>query len=230
MRIGIASDVHLHRPEHAEEIQELLLHINAQQLDLMVFAGDISHRTAEIRGFLGALAPACPRVWVPGNHDVWVIEPESPQDTAGYRYRELFGRLSAEVGWYYLPEAPLRLPEHRLTVVGNIGWLPDPGFSEWFDARASDADAALARGFAEGLARALENAEPGDRILVVTHHAPPLEVLSRFADRIALAVHGHEHRRHGPSSVQGVLLIAHPFGYPDQHEDALDGLRILEIP
>jgi len=230
MRIGIVSDVHVHRPEHCVEIEELIRHINAQEgLDLLLFAGDISHRLGQIREFLGAITLSCPRAWVPGNHDVWVIEPESGDDSAGYRYRELLGGISEETGWYYLPEAPLRLPEHGLTVVGNIGWLSDPGFSEWFNAKESEADAALARGFAEALDRALSNVVEGDRIVVVTHHPPAREVLGKYAARIAYAIHGHLHERYGPTLVEGVPFVAHPFGYPEQHDDPLDGLKILEL-
>ena len=152
LTIGLLSDVHAHRPDQAEALAGLIEHINAQPApDLLLLAGDVSHRTAELSSFLGALRADCPRCWVPGNHDVWVIDPESADDSAELRYRQRFAAISEAQGWHYLPAGPLLLPELGLAAVGTLGWFTGPGFSEWFDQPSSEQDLELARRLADEL-------------------------------------------------------------------------------
>jgi hypothetical protein len=184
---------------------------------------------------------------VPGNHDIWVIDPESRDDTAERRYRRTFADLSRRAGWHYLPAGPLLLPEHGLALVGTMGWFTGPGFSEWFDREASDADEALARALAAELDAPLAAVPPALRPMAVTHHVPDERclapgdarrgetsafvqaVLRRHSGRLALVVHGHRHRRYGPTLLDGVPHAAHPFGYPRQHASLDDGVRVLEV-
>lgn len=248
MRIGVCSDIHVHRHEQGPRIAELVAHINAQSdLDLLICAGDLSHRTAEVRAFLESVHPGCPRAWVPGNHDVWVIDQESAEDSPEHRYVALFPAMSEAIGWHYLPSGPLVLPSHEIAVVGTTGWFTGEGYSEWFDAAGDDRDDDLARRFARELESGIEAVAPTARLVVVTHHLPRAEclvegssaraefsryltsVVERHAARIALAVHGHKHRRYGPRVIEGVAHLAHPFGYPGQNGGVEDGLRVVEI-
>jgi len=246
VRIGICSDIHVHRHDQADDIQDLVEHINASELDVLLCAGDLSHHPDEVRGFLQAISLECPRAWVPGNHDVWGIDAASPSNTADHRYRTVFPALSRETGWHYLPDAPLLIPGGETTVVGTLGWFTGPGYSEWFDASASDADEMLAARFAQELEQSILTSG-AEQLIVVTHHVPHpdclpeggkrqakhstllAEVIARYADRIALVVHGHKHRRYGPSLIDGLWYVAHPFGYPGQHTSHWDGLRVLDL-
>lgn len=248
MKIGILSDIHLHRSEHRDQVNELIEYVNrAPDLDLLVCAGDLSHVTSELKSFLSVLRPACPRCWVPGNHDIWVIDPEHDNDTSEYRYRHGFGELSRQTGWAYLPEGALELPEHGVAVVGTMVWFSDKGFSEWFDTESADRDRALAERFASDLEAQIETLPERWKLVVVTHHVPDLRcldspapgrgecnehlapVLGRYRDRIVAAIHGHRHHRYGPRFIDGVPFYAHPFGYPGQHEKVDDGMRIVEV-
>lgn len=248
MKVAICSDIHVHRHDHADEILNLVGHINAQRgLDLLICAGDLSHRTSEVREFLASITVSCPRAWVPGNHDLWVIEAESEQDHAENRYRVALPGIAREVGWHYLPDGPLHLAGQSTSVVGTTAWFTGPGYSEWHDAQADARDELLATRMAAELESQLLSVDLARRVIVVTHHVPHhgclgpddtpdgrvnrhvTEVIRRHAARIDLVVHGHRHRRYDPKVIDGVSFVAHPFGMPGQHVGAEDGLRVIEV-
>jgi 3',5'-cyclic AMP phosphodiesterase CpdA len=248
LRVGVLSDIHFHRDDHAAEIEALVKHISSVEApDLIVLAGDISHRVSEIRAFLGEVKADCPKCWVPGNHDIWVIDAEFEGDTAEYRYEVVFPQLSAELGWHYLPKEPVVYEDRGIGIVGSIGWFTGPGYSEWFDAPASESDEELARHLAEGLDQAIVELPPAFAVVVVTHHVSHIlcpcyeeserkdvnehvqRVLQRHRERLLLAIHGHKHVRYGPVMIDGVCFLAHPFGYPAQHSSVGDGYRVLDI-
>lgn len=246
--VGLLSDVHAHRPDQAEALAGLIEYINAQPApDLLLLAGDVSHRTAELSSFLGSLRADCPRCWVPGNHDVWVIDPESADDSAEQRYRLRFAEISEAQGWHYLPGGPRVLREQNLAVVGTLGWFSGQGFSEWFDQASSEQDLELARRLADELEAAIADVPPELRLIVVTHHLShdgipthdPQQgnlhsrflqrVLLRHRARVDLVVHGHRHQRYAPIELEGLRFVAHPFGYPHQHASVEDGYRTVEV-
>jgi len=88
----------------------------------------------------------------------------------------------------------------------------------------------------------------GVRVIVATHHlshrgVPSYdpaqgnlwnihlqEFLERHKERILLVVHGHRHVRYDPINVDGFNFVAHPFGYPNQHDFVSDGYRTVEVP
>lgn len=248
MKIGLLSDVHAHRHDQTADVERLVDYVtDSPAPDLLVLAGDISHVTGEVSDLLGALSRPCPKCWVPGNHDIWVIDAESAKDSAAYRYEVLFPGLSRETGWHYLPGGPLLLNDFGLAVVGTLGWFSGEGYSEWFDAPASDRDSELAIRFARDLEDAIHTVPAGLGLIVVTHHlahrnAPTFDptqgnvwnrhleaVLERHRETIALVIHGHRHSRYDPAEIGGFRFAAHPFGYPHQHETVHDGYRMIEI-
>jgi len=160
--LGFMSDVHTHRGDHAAEVAKLLDSINTGPApDLLLFAGDISHRIHEIDQFLRDIRVNCPKCWVPGNHDIWVIDKESKDDTSDHRYRVIFPRISRDTGWHYLPGNPLFLSNFGIAIIGTIGWFSEEGYSEWFDADSSDSDKELAKDFARELETSLEKVPQG---------------------------------------------------------------------
>lgn len=248
LNLGLLSDVHAHRHDQAEALAALIDHINAQPApDLLLLAGDVSHRTAELERFLGSLRADCPRCWVPGNHDVWVIDPESADDSAELRYGQRFAAISEAHGWHYLPPGPRILHELGVAVVGTLGWFSGWGFSEWFDQQSTERDQELARRLADELEASIAGVPPELRLIVVTHHVshdgvPTLDpaqtnlhsrflqrVLLRHRARIDLVVHGHRHERYGPTEIEGLRFVAHPFGYPGQHAGPEDGYRTVRV-
>jgi Icc-related predicted phosphoesterase len=207
---------------------------------------EISHRTNEVKEFLNKINLSCPKCWVPGNHDIWVIDKESEADASEYRYRNLFPRISEQLNWYYLPQNGIRLEKFQIEIVGSIGWYTGEGYSEWFDGDASNKDEMLARELAYELEIALKNSK-FENVIVVIHHVPNYQILDPHKDnraevnkhtekllidyesKISLVVHGHRHQRYGHKKVTGINYIAHPFGYPHQHSKVEDGFRLIEL-
>ena len=61
MKIGICSDIHVHRQDQVREIQDLVKHVNAHRdLDLLICAGDLSHHLTQVREFLASITLHCP--------------------------------------------------------------------------------------------------------------------------------------------------------------------------
>jgi 3',5'-cyclic AMP phosphodiesterase CpdA len=89
MRLAVLSDVHVHREDHATDVAALAEKVRRLDVNLILCGGDLSHRSAELEGFLRAISRPAPVrcAWVPGNHDIWVIDKESAEDTAPHRYR-----------------------------------------------------------------------------------------------------------------------------------------------
>lgn len=236
-----------HRLEKKEDVLEVLERINASDaLDLFIFAGDISHRTEDVSKFLRDIQLPCPKCWTLGNHDIWVIDAESESDTAEYRYRSLFPRISEKWNWHYLPMKPLSMESHQVDVIGTMGWFTGEGYSEWFDGDATEKDEELARAFANDLETAFQNTR-FKKVIVVTHHVPnhqlmnPTKVnraevnehipklLPKYRDRIELVIHGHRHKRYNLKTIDGIDCVVHPFGYPHQHATVENGFRVIEI-
>lgn len=172
----------------------------------------------------------------------------SPDDTSDHRYREIFPGISRDSGWHYLPENPLVLSNMGIGVIGTIGWFSGDGYSEWFDADSSASDKELAKSFAQELEASLEQVPQGVPVIVATHHLSHKnipsydptqgniwnihlqEFLEKHKERILLVAHGHCHVRYDVVNVDGFNFVAHPFGYPHQHDSVSDGYRTVEVP
>jgi 3',5'-cyclic AMP phosphodiesterase CpdA len=246
LKIGIFSDIHVHRADQTEAVIELVEHINQQGkgLDLLILAGDVSHVPGEIQRFLQSIKSPSLRCWIPGNHDIWVIEPENGEDTPEHRYRSRFSEISHLTGWKYLPQSPLLLESEKIAIVGSIGWFTEEegAFSEWFDNYPPPGqDQLLARQTMNQLHKQIKGLPSYYKIILVSHHQPYgneigvsngyLEkLIEQYSERIILSIHGHKHRRRKLFMVNGTPTVAHPFGYPNQHDTTEDGLLIVELP
>jgi len=248
MKLAFCSDIHVHRYEQAADIDALIKHINQlTDLDGFLCLGDLSHRTDELKSFLSAITLDCPKLWVPGNHDIWVIDKESELDTAEYRYNKLFPKISAELGWIYLPAEVFQFKAKNCVVIGSMGWFSGAGFSEWFDADADKFNEQLAVEMANELEIKIQQVVEGQRIILSIHHVPHAEcipehargsgrvnqyiqsVILKYKDKIELVIHGHYHSRYEPIDIDGVRFVAHPFGYPQQHVSIEDGVKVIEL-
>jgi len=248
MKIAFCSDIHAHRYDQAADIEALVKHINQlTDLDGFLFAGDVSHHTDEVQTFLSSIILKCQKLWIPGNHDLWVIDKESDKDSSDYRYNQLFPEISNALGWHYLPDEPFSFKQNNCVVIGSIGWFSGEGFSEWFDDEADERNEQLAINFANDLEKQLQQVADGDRVVLAIHHVPHAEcipekarfngrinqyiqaVLPKYQDKIELLIHGHYHGRYEKTVIEGINYVAHPFGYPQQHDSVEDGVKVIEF-
>ncbi|MBK6683536.1 MAG: metallophosphoesterase [Deltaproteobacteria bacterium] len=177
--IASVSDLHTDFAENRDDVVKLALAIHERRADLVIIAGDVSHKNERIQRVLQAFAETVPRVaYLPGNHDLWFDVPDAksqPQLDTWVRYRQELRALSESAGAHYLPAAPLYLGS--TAVVGSCGWydyslMPaslrasvDPsvleskqyGGLQWSDARfIAFRDRAGALMSDEGVARVME--------------------------------------------------------------------------
>ena len=127
MRVATVSDLHLDHAANRELMPALAAEVHRRGADLVVIAGDVSHRDAWIERAIRSFQVVAPRVaYVPGNHDVWQ-SPEALERGADTwkRYRDDLRTMSTELGAAYLPAEPLRVG--KVAFVGTCGWY-DYGF------------------------------------------------------------------------------------------------------
>lgn len=76
MRIGAIADLHVDRHESLppkDYLMNLIEVVEAQQLDLLIIAGDISNTFELTHNFITEFQQMCriPVRFIPGNHDFW---------------------------------------------------------------------------------------------------------------------------------------------------------------
>ena len=102
MKIGIFSDLHIHRHDrgHDEFIDKLIGRINSFiGLDVLICAGDLSHNIDDIDNFLRAIRLDVPKYFCPGNHDLWQAAADRPfceSDSPEYRYNDLLPKIAVK--------------------------------------------------------------------------------------------------------------------------------------
>src|SRR5437016_1290535 len=122
MRIAITADLHWgHHPLGDEATRGLVDFLKAQAPDLILLGGDQGtedHFGACLKLFAGF---SCAKALVPGNHDIWVAANDARGDSL-HLYQHLLPELCSALGFHYLDQGPLILPEADLAIAGSINW------------------------------------------------------------------------------------------------------------
>ncbi|ACI18716.1 metallophosphoesterase [Dictyoglomus thermophilum] len=126
MRIFAVSDLHLDYlrikkglkvSEERELLKTLLNVVLDKNIDIFIFAGDISAKIWEVELFLEVFSSfSGVKVFVPGNHDIW----KEGEITSDQKYYKILPKLCKEYGFAYLPFEPIKLND--LVIVGTMGW------------------------------------------------------------------------------------------------------------
>ena len=197
MRLHVLSDLHLDYLQNRQRLPDIVAAMRAHPADAFVLAGDISHKVPQVEDALRQLADVAPiRMFVAGNHDIWVVKPPPGDETDSWRKLEMFGDVCRAHGFDYLETKVVRT--RGFTFVGSIGWYDysyaspnlrlgaaeytakrfhdltymDGAYAKW---GTSDADVVerLLRGLRERLAAADGN------VVFVSHHVPLEELVLR---------------------------------------------------
>lgn len=133
MLIASLSDIHTDYPENREAVVRLAAEIHARRADVVIVAGDISHKDDRISRALLALREVAPRVvYLPGNHDLWFDVPlasEREDLDTWHRYRVDLEALARAAGAHYLPSGPLVV--EGVAIAGSCGWYDYSLAPEW---------------------------------------------------------------------------------------------------
>ncbi|MGJ5712996.1 metallophosphoesterase [Staphylococcus auricularis] len=117
MRIGAIADLHVDRHESLEPrdyLMNLIEVAEAQQLDLLIIAGDISNTFELTHNFITEFQQSCriPIRFIPGNHDYWTSETHTSSQEILQRYMEMETCLMTR---------PYMINENW-AIVGNTAW------------------------------------------------------------------------------------------------------------
>ncbi len=96
-RLLAISDLHVRQPANRRFVE----HIRGSKDDWLILGGDIGESPEDLRFVFDTLAPRFARlVWVPGNHELWTVEPDGLRGEERYAsYIEVcrsYGVLSPE--------------------------------------------------------------------------------------------------------------------------------------
>lgn len=197
LRIAVTADLHWgHHARGIEANRLLFAFVKEHPPDVLILAGDIGSGSQYADCLSHFASLTCPKVVVPGNHDVWV-DHDAEHDSL-YRYETELPAISSQHGFHYLDHRPLILPESDLAIVGTMNWYdyswsidelrqryPDDLHrleSKRFPrGRHNDANYVrwplndttfTARVVAEFERQLLQALEQASRVIVVTHHPP----------------------------------------------------------
>jgi predicted phosphohydrolase len=142
--IASVSDIHTDYPENRDAVVKLASEIHKSGADVVIIAGDVSHKNERISRALRAFREVAPCVgYVPGNHDLWFDVPGVPLrpdlDT-WHRYHVELRSIAESAGAHYLPASPLVVD--GVAIVGSCGWYDYSLAPEWL--RATVAEETLA--------------------------------------------------------------------------------------
>lgn len=122
VRVLLTSDLHVDVGDFGAMAARLLPGFAAEMdPDVLVIAGDVSPVVSKLKAALQRFSDAlsCPKLFVPGNHDIWVARSNRTTDS-WMKYDELLPRACAEAGFHYLPGRPMEFA--GVGFAGSIGW------------------------------------------------------------------------------------------------------------
>lgn len=197
MRLHVLSDLHLDYPQNRQRLVHVAATMRAHAVDAFVLAGDISHKLPHVGEAFRQLADLAPlRMFVAGNHDIWVVKPRPDEPTDSWRKLAELGDLCRAHGYRYLENENVR--HNGFTFVGSIGWydysfaspalrVPVEEYStkKWRDltymdveyAKWSTDDATVVERLLVPSKKRLDEAE--GRVVFVSHHVPLEELVLR---------------------------------------------------
>ena len=116
MRLLATADLHYNHAKSMASAGELIDRMNAAGGDVLLVIGDAAAADGDaLEQCLSRFTFAGPKLFVPGNHELWTHSPDS------YRlYRLDLPRRVRALGWSWLPSDPFMSGE--VAVVGSIGW------------------------------------------------------------------------------------------------------------
>ncbi len=198
MKIGLISDLHTDATEANKAIVPFLINaIKAADLDVFVLAGDITPKLSEFYEILSEFSKAelaCHKLFVPGNHDIWVTK---DANMTSEQKCGVISEICQDHGFYSLNDAPYIVED--IGFCGTIGWydysfasdrydfsaeqyadkqLMGSVWSDKFYAKWEDTDENIAHRFEANLEKQITSLKNKvKRIIAITHHVPYRECI-----------------------------------------------------
>jgi len=249
-RVYALSDIHVDYEANAKWIRDLSC--SDYRNDLLILAGDVSHKLSELAACLHTLVSRFAKVlFVPGNHDLWVLG-EERQQTSLKKFSDIAGMVE-------ISGATMRQHWHGDVLIAPLfGWY-DYSFGEptdelrttWMDFHAcrwpggyEPADVAI---HFTGLNRQVP-ARAAAKVITFSHFVPRIDLVPAYVPRkhrlldpvlgstrleqqlrqlnSSIHVYGHSHINRSVH-IDGVNYVNNAFGYPG--EERIAARRLLCI-
>ncbi|UCH83366.1 MAG: metallophosphoesterase [Candidatus Latescibacterota bacterium] len=129
MKIAYTSDLHIDVSTSNREAALIIAEAVAEeQPDVFVLAGDVGNTLDDLRDTLAIFeAAAVAKLFVPGNHDVWIETRHGELLDSRTKYQRLIPELCREMGFHDLGREPV--------IAGSIGFAGSLG---WYDYSFAD--------------------------------------------------------------------------------------------
>jgi predicted phosphodiesterase len=249
-RVFAVSDIHVDYEANAKWVRQLSRF--DYRRDLLILAGDVTHKLSVLASALSALVTRFAKVlFVPGNHDLWVLGDESRQ-TSMQKFSDIAGMVEAS-------GATMRPHWHGDVLFAPLfGWY-DNSFGEptdelrktWMDFHAcrwpesyGPQDASI---HFTALNRQIST-RGASRVITFSHFVPRLDLVPAYVPRkhrlldpvlgstrlerqirqlkSSIHVYGHSHINRSVR-IDGVDYVNNAFGYPG--EERIAARRLLCI-
>ncbi|HEV8058811.1 MAG TPA: metallophosphoesterase [Gemmataceae bacterium] len=124
LKIAITADLHWGVRSSGDDATRLLvsfLNDDDERPDLLILAGDIG-ASKDFGPCLDLFADIpCRKALVPGNHDIWVQDPD-PRGDSWNVYENVLAEEAERREFHYLDHGPLLLDKYGLAIVGSMNW------------------------------------------------------------------------------------------------------------
>jgi len=122
MRIAYTSDIHIDVSGRNRDAARYLADvIGGQQPDVFVLAGDAGNTLDDLRDALGIFeSVAIAKLFVPGNHDVWIETRDGELIDSRVKYERLIPEMCREMGFHDLGQEPVIMGD--IGFAGTVGW------------------------------------------------------------------------------------------------------------
>jgi predicted phosphodiesterase len=251
MRVFALSDIHVDYDVNARWIQGLSK--SDYREDVLILAGDVTHKLSLLAWCLSALAARFKRVlFVPGNHELWVLGAADREKTSLQKFEEVAATVEAN-GASMQP-----LFTGSAVIAPLLGWYdytfgkPSDELKEvWMDYRACrwpegfGPDEAAVHFTRLNLPLALPSKF---KVITFSHFLPRLDLVPEFVSRkhrmldpvlgstrlerqlrernSSIHVYGHSHINR-TTCIDGITYVNNAFGYPQ--EEGIASKRLLCI-
>jgi 3',5'-cyclic AMP phosphodiesterase CpdA len=116
MRLLVTADLHYNHPKSKALADDLIDAMNAAGGDVLLLVGDTAAADGDaLERCLARFRFSGPKLFVPGNHELWTAGPDSH-----VLYSQTLPRRVREMGWQWLEAEPFVAGD--VAIVGSLGW------------------------------------------------------------------------------------------------------------
>ena len=116
MRLIVTADLHYDHAKSRPSADDIISNINHTGCDVLLVVGDAAASAGTgIEECLSRFTHRGPKLFVPGNHELWTLEADSYE-----LFTRILPRRIESLGWHWLESRPF--VDGQIAIVGTLGW------------------------------------------------------------------------------------------------------------